>query len=99
MGLALGLGHTVQLSKCQQRDKLLRERTGESLSFTAFITTCLGRAVDENKSLQAIRFGRKQLVLFEEVDVATFIERKVTGHSQPINAWTAPLRPDSERSQ
>src|SRR5215472_7752934 len=57
---------------------LLREhtaKTGESLSFTAFIITCLAKAVDENKSLQAYRKGGKRLVVFDDVDVATPIER------------------------
>ncbi len=76
----------VDVTKAREFLREYKARTGESLSFTAFITTCLGRAVDENKSLQAYRKGSKQLVLFEEVDVTTFIERKVAGHWQPINA-------------
>jgi pyruvate/2-oxoglutarate dehydrogenase complex dihydrolipoamide acyltransferase (E2) component len=65
----------------------LREHTattGESLSFTAFIITCLAKAVDENKSLQACRKGSKHLVLFDEVDVATLIEREMAGQKQPV---------------
>lgn len=60
-------------------------KTGVSLSFTAFIIMCLAQAVDENKALHAYRKGKKHLVLFDEVDVATFIEREVAGHSQPIS--------------
>jgi pyruvate/2-oxoglutarate dehydrogenase complex dihydrolipoamide acyltransferase (E2) component len=59
-------------------------KTGESLSFTAFIITCLAKAVDENKSLQACRKGSKRLVLFDDVDVATLIEREMAGQKQPI---------------
>ena len=58
--------------------------TGESLSFTAFIATCLGKAVDENKAMQARRKGSKHLVLFDEVDVYTPIERDVAGQKQNI---------------
>ena len=36
-----------------------KAKTGEALSFTAFIITCLAKAVDENKSVQAYRKGRK----------------------------------------
>ena len=61
-----------------------KAKTGESLSFTAFITACVARAVDENKALQACRKGSKHLVLFDEVDVATAIERDVAGQKQPI---------------
>jgi pyruvate/2-oxoglutarate dehydrogenase complex dihydrolipoamide acyltransferase (E2) component len=52
-------------------------RTGEALSFTGFLIFCLGRAVDENKEVQAYLKGRKQLVLFDDVDVGVMIEHKV----------------------
>jgi pyruvate/2-oxoglutarate dehydrogenase complex dihydrolipoamide acyltransferase (E2) component len=61
-----------------------KAKTGEPLSFTAFIVTCLARAVDEDKALQACRKGRKHLVLFDKVDVATAVEREVADQKQPI---------------
>jgi pyruvate/2-oxoglutarate dehydrogenase complex dihydrolipoamide acyltransferase (E2) component len=60
-----------------------KARTGESLSFTAFIITCLAHAIDENKAMHACRQGSRKLVLFDEVDVATAIERTVAGVKQP----------------
>jgi pyruvate/2-oxoglutarate dehydrogenase complex dihydrolipoamide acyltransferase (E2) component len=56
-----------------------KAKTGESLSFTAFLATCLAKAVDEHKAVQAFRQGRKRLVLFEDVDVFTDVERDVNG--------------------
>lgn len=67
--------------------RYLREHeasTGERLSFTAFIIACLARSVDENKSLNACRKGGKRLAIFDDVDVATAIERDVGGRRQPI---------------
>jgi pyruvate/2-oxoglutarate dehydrogenase complex dihydrolipoamide acyltransferase (E2) component len=66
---------------------LLREykaTMGESLSFTAFLIACLAKAVDEHKAVQAYRKGSKRLILFEEVDVYTPIERDVAGQKQLI---------------
>jgi pyruvate/2-oxoglutarate dehydrogenase complex dihydrolipoamide acyltransferase (E2) component len=57
-----------------------KAKTGESLSFTAFLATCLAKAVDEHKAVQAIRQGSKRLILFDDVDVFTNIERDVDGH-------------------
>jgi len=54
-----------------------KAKTGESLSFTAFLITCLAHAIDENKYLHAYRNWRNQLVLFDEVDVVTMIETEV----------------------
>ena len=51
-----------------------RERTGEQLSFTAFVLGCLGRAIDEDRAMHALRNWRNELVLFDEVDVTTMIE-------------------------
>jgi pyruvate/2-oxoglutarate dehydrogenase complex dihydrolipoamide acyltransferase (E2) component len=56
-----------------------KAKTGESLSFTAFIIACLGKALDENEAVQAFRKGNKRLILFDEVDVFTMIERDVAG--------------------
>lgn len=53
-----------------------RARTGERLSFTGYLVYCLARAVDENKSVQAYLKGRKQLVLFDDVDVGLAIEQR-----------------------
>jgi pyruvate/2-oxoglutarate dehydrogenase complex dihydrolipoamide acyltransferase (E2) component len=54
-----------------------KARTGETLSFTGFLTLCLARAVDEDKAVQAYLKGRKQLVMFDDVDVGLMVERKV----------------------
>ena len=59
-------------------------QTGESLSFTAFLIACLAKAVDEHKAVQAYRKGRKHLVLFDDVDVETQIERETADQKQNI---------------
>jgi pyruvate/2-oxoglutarate dehydrogenase complex dihydrolipoamide acyltransferase (E2) component len=74
----------VDVTKAREYLREHKAQTGESLSFTAFIITCLAQAVNENKSLQAYHKGRKQLVIFDEVDVSTPIERDLAGQKQPI---------------
>lgn len=58
-------------------------RRGESLSFTAFIVTCLARAIATDSSVQAYRNWRNQLILFDDADVVTMIETKVGGVALP----------------
>jgi pyruvate/2-oxoglutarate dehydrogenase complex dihydrolipoamide acyltransferase (E2) component len=53
-----------------------KRRTGETLSFTGFLVCCLGRAVEENKEVQAYLKGRKQLVMFDDVHVGIMVEHK-----------------------
>lgn len=56
-------------------------RTGEALSFTAFIAGCVAHAVDDDKMLNACRAGGSHLALFRDVDLAIPIERDVElGH-------------------
>jgi hypothetical protein len=54
-----------------------KARTGESLSFTGYLTRCVARAVEEHKAVQSYRKGHRQLVHFDEVDVGLMIERRV----------------------
>ena len=74
----------VDVTRARRYLREHKTKTGETLSFTAFITSCLAQAVDENKSLHACRKGKKRLVLFDEVDVATQVEREVGGQKQNI---------------
>lgn len=74
----------VDVSRARAYLREHKANTGESLSFTGFIIACLAHAVDEDKSLHACRKGRKHLVLFDEVDVSTLIEREMAGQKQPI---------------
>jgi pyruvate/2-oxoglutarate dehydrogenase complex dihydrolipoamide acyltransferase (E2) component len=54
-----------------------KARTGETLSFTGYLTFCLARAVDEDKAVQAYLKGRKQLALFDNVDVGLMVEGQI----------------------
>jgi len=74
----------VDVTRARQYIREHKANTGETLSFTAFLIACLGKAVDEHKAVQAYRKGRKHLVLFDDVDVETQIERDVAGEKQNI---------------
>jgi pyruvate/2-oxoglutarate dehydrogenase complex dihydrolipoamide acyltransferase (E2) component len=54
-----------------------KARTGETLSFSGFLTFCLAHAVDEDKAVQAYLKGRKQLVMFDDVNVGLMVERRI----------------------
>ncbi|MCP4167003.1 MAG: 2-oxo acid dehydrogenase subunit E2 [Chloroflexi bacterium] len=72
-----------------------KERTGEKISFTAFIVACVGRAVDEDLHVQGIRNWRNQVVIFEDVDVLITIEIDVDGQKFPL---VHPLRAVNRRT-
>ncbi len=67
--------------------RLLREhkaRSGESLSFTAFVLHCVGAAVAQDRMVHACRDWRGRLVLFDDVDVNTIIEVELEGRRFPL---------------
>ena len=61
-----------------------QEKTGEKLSFTAYLTTCAGQAIGKNKYLHAYRDFLGRLVLYDEVDIATLIEVENDGKKYPV---------------
>jgi pyruvate/2-oxoglutarate dehydrogenase complex dihydrolipoamide acyltransferase (E2) component len=69
----------VQFDVTDARDFIRQHKaqTGETLSFSAFILACLGKAVDYNRHMQAYRDWRNQLV--DQVDVNTLFEVEVDG--------------------
>lgn len=74
----------VDVTRARTAMRTHHAKTGESLSFTAFLATCLAKAVDEDKAVQAFRKGGKHLVLFEDVDINTRIERDVAGQKYVV---------------
>jgi pyruvate/2-oxoglutarate dehydrogenase complex dihydrolipoamide acyltransferase (E2) component len=52
---------------------------GRPLSFTAYIIACQARAMHANPLLQAYRIFPNRLIVFHEVDVATYVEHRSGG--------------------
>ncbi len=64
----------VDVSAARQLMREHKAQHGESLSFTAYIVTCLAHTIDTHKYAHAYRNWRNQLVVFDEVDAVTLIE-------------------------
>ncbi len=74
----------VDVTKARADLRAYKARTGESLSFTAFLCACLGKAVDEHKDVQAFRMAGNRLILFDDVDIAIRIEREMAGRKYVV---------------
>ena len=86
MGSRRSLIHGLLEIDVTRARTMLREykaRTGESLSFTAFIVTSFAQAIDVDKRLQAKQDWRGRLIIFDEVDVVTLIEAERGGMALP----------------
>lgn len=74
----------VDVTRPRQRLREIKETTGKSLSFTGFIIYCCAQAVDRNKHMQAYRDWRNRLILFDDVDVSTAVEREVDRRKEVV---------------
>jgi pyruvate/2-oxoglutarate dehydrogenase complex dihydrolipoamide acyltransferase (E2) component len=73
----------------RRRLREIERRTGDRLSFSAFLIHCLARAVTEDGHLNVARSGRR-IYRFDDVNVGTMVEREQRGEKT-----VAPLRIDS----
>ncbi len=60
------------------------EKTGEKLSFTAFIIFCLSRAVEEHPHVHAYRDWRNRLVIYEDINITSMFEVEFAGKKTPM---------------
>jgi hypothetical protein len=74
----------VDVSRARAAIRAHRARTGERLSFTAYIVGCLARAVAEDRRVQAMRHGRRGLIVFHDVDVVVPVQRDLEGDEIPV---------------
>jgi pyruvate/2-oxoglutarate dehydrogenase complex dihydrolipoamide acyltransferase (E2) component len=57
------------------------KQEGEDISFTAWAVRCVAQAASEHKRVHALRHGWRTLVLFDDVDVAIAVYRRIADES------------------
>lgn len=65
----------VDVTAAREAIGAYRVRTGERLSFTAWVASCVAIAASEHPEVHAVRLGRRKVVQFHEVDMALVVER------------------------
>ncbi len=58
------------------------DRTGERLSFTAYIVACLARAIRENPEFNSL-VSRRRLFTLSDVTIGVLVERSIAGERVP----------------
>jgi len=59
-----------------------RKRTGERLSLTAYVVTCLARTLEEFPRFNAFRKGSRLIVL-DDITISVLFERQIDGETVP----------------
>jgi pyruvate/2-oxoglutarate dehydrogenase complex dihydrolipoamide acyltransferase (E2) component len=57
----------------------------ERVSLTSYIARTLACAVNENRAMHAYRKGKRQLTVFEDIDLTFMVERDIGGAALPLN--------------
>jgi pyruvate/2-oxoglutarate dehydrogenase complex dihydrolipoamide acyltransferase (E2) component len=74
----------VDISNARRNIRKIKKETKNYISFTGYIIYCVSKAVDKNKIMHAYRNKKNQLILFNDVDVSTTIERKIDNNSEVV---------------
>ena len=74
----------IDVTDARRAIRQARADSGAPPSLTAFIVACFARAIDEDRSMHALRAGWGRLVLFDEVDVALAVERALEEAKIPV---------------
>lgn len=80
----------VDITKAREYMREFKAKTGEGFSFTGWVMKCIGQAVSEHKHIQAMRRGRKRLILFDDVDISIVVERSVGHSDNPLETLPMP---------
>jgi pyruvate/2-oxoglutarate dehydrogenase complex dihydrolipoamide acyltransferase (E2) component len=59
-------------------------QTGEKLSFTAFIISCLSKAIEEHPHVHAYRDWRNRLIIYRDINITCMFEVEFGGKKIPI---------------
>lgn len=54
------------------------------ISFNAWLIKCVSQVVTEFPEIHAVRKGKRQVVIFEDVDISIMIEREIGGKKVPL---------------
>lgn len=74
----------VDVTKARRMIREYTRKTGTGLSFTAFLIACIGRAVEADRYIHAYRDWRNRLIVFDDVDVLTYVEIEIEGQKFPL---------------
>jgi pyruvate/2-oxoglutarate dehydrogenase complex dihydrolipoamide acyltransferase (E2) component len=74
----------VDVTESRSKITAYKKKTKNPLSFSAFLINCHAKAIDENKIMHAMYKNRRKLVIYDNVDVGTFIHTGLDWTNVPV---------------
>lgn len=75
----------IELDVTEAR-KMIQEKKKQSknISFNSWLIKCISQAVEECAQVHGVRKGKRDVVIFEDVDISIVIEREIQGKKVPL---------------
>lgn len=76
----------IELDVTKARDLIrsLKAGTGESLSFTGWMTKCIAQAVSEHTQMHALRWHRRSMIIFDDIDVLVTVKKIINDEEMAL---------------
>lgn len=74
----------VDVTRGRDLIRKYKQQTGIPISFTGWMAKCIAMAVSEHPYLQALRWGKRMLILFEEVDILVTVQKQMENSEIPL---------------
>jgi len=74
----------VDITDAREYIRKHERETGEKLSLTAFIISCLSKSIEEHPHVHAYRDWRNRLIIYRDINITSMFEVDVDGKKVPI---------------
>lgn len=75
----------IELDVTEAREKISDlKKQKVKVSFTAWLIKCISEAVVQFSAIHGVKKGKRQVVIFKDVDISILIEREVEGQKVPL---------------
>jgi pyruvate/2-oxoglutarate dehydrogenase complex dihydrolipoamide acyltransferase (E2) component len=63
---------------------LKKKKLSENISFNSWLIKCISRVVEEYPQIHGVRKGKRNVVIYNDIDISIMIEREVQGKKVPL---------------
>jgi pyruvate/2-oxoglutarate dehydrogenase complex dihydrolipoamide acyltransferase (E2) component len=76
----------LELNVSATRTKIRKARNIDStkISFTGWLLKAIGETIKQQKEVAAFRYGRRKLMIFDDIDISIVVEKDLDGYKVPI---------------
>ncbi len=75
----------IDVTESRRRLRTLRRESGIGISFTSWLIKTISTSIIEHKEVHALLYrNKKKLLVFDEIDFATIVEKEVDGKLVPL---------------